>query len=228
MPRPMIKGCVFDLDGTLLNTLPTIARHGNQTLHSLGFAPYSAECFKEFVGDGARTLVRRMLTGRGVTDEAVFDLAWRDYVAAYDEDPDSDTLPYEGISSMLEQLQGKYGCRLAILSNKPTSSVKLLAKRFFPFSFTHIYGGDCPPEFLKPSPHLLHVIMNDWGIAPEECLMAGDMLPDAQVAANAGLTYGVSVTWGFKSAEALAPYAMHLAHTPHDIVALVEKSRHLA
>ncbi len=220
----MIKGCAFDLDGTLLNTLPTISRHGNNTLLALGLEPYPVDAFRRFVGDGARNLVSRMLKGRGVTDEAEIDRVCRDYVAAYDADPDSDTVPYEGIIPMLETLQHTYGCRLAILSNKPTSSVQLLAKRFFDVSFTHVYGGDCPPAYLKPSPHYLQMIMKDWGIAPHECLMAGDMLPDAELAKNAGLTYGVSVTWGFKTEEELAPCAMHLARHPCDIVALVQRT----
>ncbi len=218
----MIKGCIFDLDGTLLNTLGTIAAHGNKTLLAHGFSTYEEECYLDFIGSGARVLVTRALAGKGAKDYEKTDEFLREYVASYDASPYEHTVPYDGILSLLHALD-ELGIKVAILSNKPTSSVRLLALRFFDFPFTHVWGAPEEPSHLKPSPVCVRRILADWGIAPSEVLYVGDSTVDMQTAKNANLAYPYAAAWGFCKRHLLERETSLVADTPMEIEAFVRK-----
>lgn len=197
----MIKGCLFDLDGTLLNTLTTIAYHANNTLKKYGLPTYEVDDYRRFVGYGARILVERTL--RGVhADMSILEQFLVDYVDAYDSEPFVLTEPYAGIPEMLAELHAG-GCRLAILSNKPTSSVRLLAEKFFTVPFTHIEGAPEDKNHLKPSPFCANQIIAEWGIQKDECFFLGDSVVDVQLAQNAEIPYGFAALWGFNPKQDL-------------------------
>lgn len=219
----MIKGCMFDLDGTILNTLPTITHHGNRIMQSRGLPLYQAADYRRFVGLGSRVLISRMLGGVGITDEGEREAAYRDYVASYDADFKVGTVPYEGMPPLLTALH-EGGCRLAVLSNKPASSVELLMKHYFSVPFTHLIGGAEKAEWLKPSPHYANEILADWGISPEECMFVGDSPADVQTARAANIAYPVAVTWGFTDRDVLEKETHLVLDTPMEIYALYLQS----
>ncbi len=216
----MIKGCIFDLDGTLLNTLGTIAAHANKTLAAHGFSTYETERYRDFIGNGARVLITRALAGKGASPYEKIEELLREYVASYDADPYEHTAPYDGILSLLRTL-GELGIKVAILSNKPTSSVRLLTEHFFDFPFTHVWGAPEEPSHLKPSPVYVHRILADWGISASEVLYVGDSTVDMQTAKNAGLAYPYAAAWGFCKRSVLESETALVADAPTEIEAFV-------
>jgi len=126
----MIKCCIFDLDGTLLNTIETIQYYGNCALEKNGFEGHSQDKYKYMVGNGAVILVKRMLEANGCTDEAVFEKVFNDYVKGYDADVLYKTSPYDGIEEMLEELKAK-GIKIVVLSNKPDFATRSVIEIIF-------------------------------------------------------------------------------------------------
>lgn len=218
----MIKACVFDLDGTLLNTLPTIMHYCNQTLERYGLSPYTQEDYRSFVGNGARDLVTRMLKGRGA-DLSLLEDFLNDYLAAYDGEPHLHTVPYEGVPELLSLLRLR-GCRLGIISNKPNSSVTLLVEHFFPSVFSVVSGTvGADPAQLKPATGRLSRILADWSCTSDECLFLGDGIPDMQLAANARVGLPIAALWGFTPSELLLPHGGIPAQSPLDVLGILEK-----
>lgn len=207
----MIKACVFDLDGTLLNTLPTIAHYVNVMLTRYGIAPYETEEYRAFVGNGSRDLLRRALLGREakVSD---FEAFHAEYVKNYDCDPAYLTVPYEGVYELLSLLRAR-GCRLAVLSNKPDSSIKLLVDRFFPNTFDIVRGAR-EGIALKPAPDALLDILKAFASSPDECFYVGDGKPDMLLARDAGVAVPVAALWGFTPSEELLHIGGIGAKTP--------------
>ena len=209
----MIKACVFDLDGTLLNTLPTIAHYANRALAREGIAPYKVEDYPAFVGNGSRELLRRALAGRGA-EGVDFERFHAEYVQDYDSAPSYMTRPYEGIDELLSLLREK-GCRLAVLSNKPDTSIQLLVEEFFPARFDLVRGArEGVP--LKPSPDALYDILECLGATPDECFYVGDGIPDMRIAKAAAVRVGVAALWGFTSPDLLLAEGGVGAHTPKE------------
>ena len=195
-----IKCAVFDLDGTLLNTIKTINYYLNYALAKHGLPHVSEDDCMSFVGDGAVKLIERALSRVGA-DMALFDIVYKDYNEAYNASPYYLTEPYEGILDTLSALK-EQGIKLAILSNKPDFAVKATAGNFFPGVFDITFGGreNIP---LKPSPDALFDILKALGVSPEETAYIGDSEPDVLTAKNAGVAANISVTYGFRTREQL-------------------------
>ena len=211
-----IKCAVFDLDGTLLNTIKTINHYLNLTLEKYGLPTVSEEQTKAMVGDGARLLIKRAL-GERAEDEALYSAVFRDYNAAYDADPYYLTEPYEGIDEMLLALRGQ-GVTLAVLSNKPNTAVCLAIEHFFPEAFTAVSGAR-EGIALKPDPAPLLEMLRELGVSTEETAYIGDSEPDVLLAKNARVAYPVAVTWGFRTKEQLtAAGAEKLIDHPSEII----------
>ena len=197
----MIKAFIFDLDGTLLNTIVTITHYVNLTLAYVGLSPISEEECKMFVGNGARKLITRALASRGVTDAETVERALLYYNSKYDADSLYLTSPYNGIPEMLGALSER-GIRLAVLSNKPDSATKPIIAGFFPGLFDIVEGGrDGVP--LKPDPHALKDIMEKLSVSESEVVYVGDTGVDMQTGKNAGVARTVGVSWGFRSRDEL-------------------------
>lgn len=197
--KKQIKCVIFDLDGTLLNTIKTITFYLNHALSSFGLPPVSEEEAMSYVGDGAVKLVRRAMKGRE-SDEALFRRIYDCYNEAYNGSPYYLTEKYEGIDVLISELKSRYV--LGVLSNKPDYAVRAAVERFFPGAFTLVFGGrEGVP--LKPSPVPLTDMLKELGFSSEQTAYVGDSEVDVLTARNAGVALPIAVSWGFRGREAL-------------------------
>lgn len=217
-----MKVCIFDLDGTLTNTLNAIAHFGNTALTAFGFEPIPVSDYKRYVGDGRTVLIHRMLNARNADTEENFEKVCRVYDQNYEADPLYDTDAYGGIRELLSNLK-KRGIKIAVCSNKPDNVVRDVVKIIFGDIFDAVSGViDGFPT--KPEPYSALKIAEKLGAAPEDCLFIGDTNVDIFTAKNAGMT-SVGVTWGFRDYEELADAnANYIVDFPEDILKIVEKS----
>lgn len=203
-----MTGVIFDLDGTLLDTLEDLKDAVNATLATFGYPLRSLEEIRQFVGNGAKVLIQ-LAVPAGADPEPVYD-AFREY---YQQNCQVKTAPYPGIPEMLAALD----IPMAIVSNKPDSAVKALCAEYFSGIYALGESADCPR---KPAPDMVFKAMRDIGV--ENCIYVGDSEVDVATARNAGVPC-LSVLWGFRSEkELLEAGATHFCHDPKDILRLIE------
>ena len=183
-------GILWDLDGTLLDTLEDLMDGVNYALNQFGLPPRTYEEIRQFVGNGAANLISRAVEGRA-DDKAVLD-TFRTYYNAHCQ---VKTKPYDGVLEALAQLGEKYP--MAIVSNKPDSAVKPLCVQYFPGIYALGERAGCPR---KPAADMVYVAMKDIGV--ETCVYVGDSEVDIATAKNAGVKC-LSVLWGFRDKDVL-------------------------
>ena len=223
----MIKGCLFDLDGTLLDTLATIRYYINNTLRKYGIRAISEDETKVFVGNGARKLVDTALASRGIDLSAeenrkLAEKITKEYTETYDTDPAYLTKPYSKIPELIEELKKK-NLRLAVISNKPNATVKRLIELNFPGVFDIVEGGsDKYP--LKPNPIWPLDICERLSISPSEVMYIGDTSTDMKTAKNFGATVAVGVLWGFRGEEELIENGADvIVRSPSEILKILDR-----
>ena len=192
------RAAVFDLDGTLLNTLADLADSGNELLASYGMAPHPEPAFRYFVGNGSRKLMERILPGKSPEQ---IDEALARYKAIYEKRLTAKTTPYAGISETLSALKAR-GVRMAVCTNKHISAAEALIRKYFPADTFDTFEGDRPGVPRKPDPAHVRIVLEKMGVRPEETLYLGDSGVDMQTAVNAG-TLPVGVLWGFREKDEL-------------------------
>ena len=212
----MIKLAIFDLDGTLLDTLGDIAGACNHALTVCGCPTHEVGEYKMFVGSGIMNLFRRALPEEQRTEGMVMKM--RDaFVQYYDVHKDDMTRPYPGIEGLLDELTAK-GIRLAVASNKYQEATEELVTRYFgPYRFACVLGQR-EGHPIKPDAGIIFEAMASCeGVRPDEVIYCGDSDVDMQTGINAGVKT-VGVTWGFRSREELAAYSRCLlADNPEEI-----------
>ena len=186
-------GILFDLDGTLLNTLEDLRDATNAALRHFGCPERTLEEIRTFVGNGARNQIRLSLPGKADDPDLDEVLEW--YKAYYAGHCQIKTAPYPGIGDMLESLKGKWP--MAIVSNKPDIAVKTLCAEHFPGIYALGEAPDCPR---KPAPDMVFKAMEAIGV--DKCIYVGDSEVDIRTANNAGVPC-VSVLWGFRDRDVL-------------------------
>ena len=212
---PHIKLVIFDLDGTLLNTLSDLAHSANHALEKCGFPVHDIETYKCFVGNGINKLLERSLPDHHKTALNIARLK-AFFLPYYDAHSTDYTEVYAGIDKLLKTLQYK-GLMLSVASNKYQKATEKLVLRFFSdISFTAILGQrDGVP--VKPNPAIVNEILQIADVSPEETCYIGDSDVDMQTASNSGVT-SIGVTWGFRSHEELKTAgANYIADTPEEI-----------
>lgn len=210
----MKTAILFDLDGTLLDTLGDLHAATNHVLTQFGYPARTIEEVCRFVGNGAEQLLR-LAVPAGVDHKPVL-AAFQSWYAAH---CDVLTAPYPGIPEVLAELGEEYP--LAVVSNKPDRAVKELAKIYFPALYARGESTDCPR---KPAPDMVFKAMEALGA--DRCIYIGDSDVDILTAKNAGVPC-ISVTWGFRGEEELrAAGGIHFCHTPSDLVQMIRDICH--
>ena len=209
---------IFDLDGTLLNTIGDLAAACEDMLIRRALPQHTLAEYTSFVGNGIRNLVKRSPPEELRTDEYV-EQAKADFVDYYTHNIHNHTLPYEGIAELLSELQ-RAGVRIAVASNKfHEGTLQLISHFFSDINFVAVYGNrEGFP--LKPDAQLIEEIMQLGGATNSECVMVGDSAVDIQTAHNAGIA-SIAVSWGFRSMEELEQA------NPDHIATSVEQLRHI-
>lgn len=208
---------IFDLDGTLLNTLLDLAASVNHAMRHCGFPERTVDEVRRFIGNGVRVLIRRAVPN-GISEEQYSEAynAFREYYALHSRD---NTAPYEGVTEMLCALREK-GYRLAIVSNKIDFAVQDLKKEFFE-GLVDVAVGDCPEMQNKPAPDMVYKAMHLMGAEVSDCIYVGDTDVDMETAKNSGMPC-ISVSWGYRSRKELEGYrAEMIADMPMDVLRFV-------
>lgn len=186
-------GILFDLDGTLLNTLEDLTDSVNYALAQYDCPPRTVEDVRNFIGNGARKLIERSLPGK--ENDPDVDEVLATYQAYYKAHSQIKTRPYDGVTEALNVIAKKYP--VAIVSNKPDAPTKLLCKEFFGDVYARGESTDCPR---KPAPDMLLKAMRIIGV--DTCIYVGDSEPDILTAKNLGVKC-LSVLWGFRDQKTL-------------------------
>ena len=194
----MFKNYIFDLDGTILDTLDDIANAVNYALDRMNYPTHTTDEVKSYIGNGIRMLIRRAVPkGTAEEDYEKTHLIFAEYYHSHLSDY---TKPYDGITDVLDELKAK-GCSLAVVSNKTDSAAKSVVKQFFGSRFDMVVGKmDCFPT--KPAPDSVLYVMEKLGFDKNETVYIGDSEVDVQTAHNAGLPC-IGVTWGNRDKEEL-------------------------
>ena len=198
----MCKLVVFDMDGTILDTLGDLQMAGNYALNIMGFPIHTREAYRSFIGKGLVNQMTQSLPEGHRNPKTVAKLT-EIYLPYYANHIKDNTYPFDGVQNMLAKLK-QHGILLAVLSNKPDKYVATLAEYFFPGTFDKTMGKiDGIP--LKPDPTSVKMILAHFDISREDCIFVGDSGVDIQTAKNAGLRV-VAVSWGFSTKNALSEF----------------------
>lgn len=216
----MKKLIIFDLDGTVLNTIGGIGSACNEMLAQLGLPIWNLEDYEKKVGDGSRMLIKRALPAEKAADEAFVDTARDVYLKYYRANLARETRPYDGMPELLEELQRR-GLTLAVASNKFDDGAKFLVPHFYPQIRWTAVEGQKPGGPLKPAPGIIDDAIRNSGCAGlplDEILYIGDCEVDIESATNAHLDY-VLCTWGFRRRTNLEQAgAKHLIDKPVELL----------
>ena len=225
----MIRLCIFDLDGTLSNTLDSLYYYCNAALRRCGFPPVEdKDAVRYMVGRGISALLRDLIRsslGDSFTEEQLA-LLQETYESLYSTDPMHLVTEYDGVRSMLHALQ-EDGVMLAVFSNKPDAMTKEVVRSLYPEISFSICLGKCDAFPRKPAPDGALWIMEQLGVEKAETLYIGDSETDMETGRNAGLQT-VGVTWGFRSAEELRQSGgRQIVDAPAEILAIVHNTNDL-
>ena len=212
---------IFDLDGTLLNTLEDLANACNHTCELHGWPTFPVDSYRYKIGNGMLKLVERIMPAEYYGDEAMFEQTLAEFRAYYAKHKEDNTAPYEGIPELLGRMRAA-GIKLAVLTNKDHASAVPLIEGYFGKGTFDVVQGRTDAYPPKPeAPVTLHV-MELLGAAPEDTLYVGDSNVDVLCGHNAGLVVA-GVTWGFRSREELEDAgADFIATTPEELLAIAE------
>ena len=210
---------IFDLDGTLLDTVADLANATNQALAQCGYPTHPTDAYYQFVGNGINKLFYRALPEEARTEENVLRIRSL-FVPYYNEHNADDSRPYPGVSELLRELQAQ-GIQVAVASNKYQQATVKLVGHFFPdIRFAAVYGQR-EGVAIKPDPTIVADILNDTGISRSDTIYIGDSGVDMQTARNAEVE-SIGVSWGFRSVEELIDNgAEHIVHRAEEIAALI-------
>ena len=222
----MKKLVIFDLDGTLLNTIEDLGQAANYALEHNGYATHSMASYPYFVGNGVRRLVTRVLPEDARDDENV-DRVLGDFMKYYDEHCIDYTKPYNGMPELLQDLRDM-GVMMAVASNKYQQAVSKIIPHYFPdINFIAIEGQKDGVN-VKPDPSIVFSILAQARVPKADALYIGDSGVDMETARRACID-SVGVTWGFRSKKELVEYqADVIVNNPVDIVGIVENGIHIS
>lgn len=215
----MIKGIIFDLDGTLLNTVDDINNAINYVLTKYQFPNKSEIETKNNLGSGSMNLVKRSLPN-DISDELLHQIH-QEYQEYYQHNNDILTKPYDGILEVLKELRSA-GYKIAVVSNKDDNDVKLLNQSKFKGLIDYSIGARTHKP-VKPDPYLINIALEELHLLYNEVIYVGDSDVDILTAKNSNLKM-ITVSWGFRTVEVLKKFhAENIINFPHEILEMVEK-----
>ena len=197
----MIKLCIFDLDGTVLDTVHSIAYFCNYVLEKRGIAPFPDEEYNYLAGGGASHLLHEALSRRGVDTPELFAEVIGEYAPLYRDNVTYKTKIFEGLKDELDRLK-ENGISLAIVSNKPDEQAQAVVRATYGDGYFAYVTGQKPNGPLKPDISEVLGAMAHFGVSAEECLYFGDTSTDMITGKRAGI-FTVGVLWGFRGREEL-------------------------
>ena len=212
----MKKAVIFDLDGTLSDTIASIKYCGDKTFAAFGYGPFTEQQYKYFVGDGAANLVRRALAAGGDRELVNFQEAFELYKEIFRENCMYQVKPYDGILQLLDSLK-EQGVKLAVLSNKPHAETVSVVETLFGRECFDCIQGQKADVAIKPSPEGVYQILNQLKVKGADILYLGDTATDMKTGKNAGVLT-VGALWGFRDraelkeggADAIIDYQLQL------------------
>ena len=218
-----IRGVIFDLDGTLLDTLEDLVNAANATLDRFGYPGHSSAAYRYFVGDGLKTLIERIVPEKNRSQTEI--VACMDtFLQIYGQSWDRLSKPYSGVMEMLQQLQ-QAGLKLGVLSNKPHAFTSLCVNRYFAADTFDFVYGQREGMAKKPDPVGALEIAARMQLHPEQVLYVGDTATDMQTGQRAGM-FTIGVLWGFRERQELEDNkAGKIISHPSEIVAHVIHKR---
>ena len=220
----MYKACIFDLDGTLTDTLDSLAFSVNATLEEMNLPPITRDECRLFVGNGARVLMERALRAGGDEDLRRIGEAMERYSRIFDANCTYHVVAYDNIPEMLQEMK-VLGYSLAVLSNKPDKQAVHVVEKIFGKNTFQWIQGQKPGVPRKPDPTAVLEIAGELGVQPREVLYIGDSEVDIATGEAAGMKT-VGVSWGFRSREALeAAGARMIVDNPQEITKWIRKNQ---
>lgn len=216
----MMRAVLFDLDGTLLDTLDDLADSGNAVLLAHGFEPHSVEAYRGFIGDGMSKLVERIFPPGAMTDSKVLADRLQEYKQAYQERWRNKTRVYEGISDLLDHLAAKE-VKTGVLTNKAHAFALKCVEEYLGNRCWDVVLGQRDGVPRKPDAAGANDALREMGVPSGEALFVGDSSVDMQTAVNAGIR-AVGVSWGFRDREELiASGASVVIDAPEELLGLL-------
>lgn len=197
----MKKAVIFDLDGTLSDSIHSIKYCADRAVAEFGFGPFTEQQYKYFVGDGAANLVRRALAAGGDEEGIHFEEAFARYKEIFRENCMYQVVPYDGISELLAALKEK-GVKIAVLSNKPHAETVNVIETLFGKNYFDVIQGQKENVAIKPSPEGVFQILEQLGLTVEEVLYLGDTSTDMKTGKSAG-AFTLGALWGFRERQEL-------------------------
>ena len=220
----MIKACIFDLDGTLADTLESMAYVANEILECFSLKTLPADNFRYYSGEGADMLIRRCLKDAGDEDLEYYEEIRELYRKKFDQDPLYKVVPYEEMPDTIRELKNR-GLKLAVCSNKPHIAAQKVVKALYGEIFDEVLGQQ---EGIrrKPAPDGPLKLAETFEVAPEECMYVGDTKTDMETGKAAGMLT-VGALWGFRDRdELISNGADILAESPKKLLDIYEEKNH--
>lgn len=214
------KGVIFDLDGTMVNSLEDLADSMNTVLQRNNFPTHTLAAYKQFIGNGIRNLIWKSLPETYRSDELLIDTCYNLMIDDYRTNCVNKTRPYDGIIQLLDELEAR-NLKLAVFSNKADEFTRKIVLALFPkWKFEAIVGLS-NEAYRKPNPSVPFQISEKFGISQNQIIYMGDSGVDMQTAVNAGM-YAVGALWGFRTKEELTLNgAKYLLNNPLDLLEII-------
>lgn len=218
----MFKACIFDLDGTLADTIESIWWSSNEALAAVGLPPQPMEDYKYYAGDGAKVLIEKALAAAGDKELKNFEKAYAIYGDFFKKDCTYKVTVFDGIRETLDALKQR-GFKLAVLSNKPHARSLDVVNKLFGSGYFDMVQGQVDGVPRKPAPDGALKIAKAFGVRPDECLYVGDTNTDMQTGRGAGM-FTVGVLWGFRPRKELEENrAMEIISHPSELVKIADR-----
>ena len=218
----MIRAIIFDLDGTIADTISAIREGVNLTMEQYGYPTHDDAAILRFINNGARELIRRAMPEALRADEELVSRVLADYDRLYGTVYLHTDRTYDGICETVRSLHDEMGLKIAVLSNKQDLFVKNLAGQLLPAGCFEAAQGVIHGKPAKPDPYLVGLVAEEMGVSPAECVMVGDSDVDVRTAANAGMTH-VGVSWGYRDEAFLRERgAQRIAATPAQLLEIIK------